>query len=76
MVMFELMDLGLPFIDVDELDRAVFIGNGNLPRFRNPEVTDRRYSGLLPIWTRCCALKPNYRPLLRDIKGSDHLLWQ
>ena len=69
MVMFELMDLGRPFVDVDEFDRASYIGQGNLPKFRNPEVVDRKqYTSLMPIWKKCCSLDPNDRPPLRDIK--------
>lgn len=68
MVMFELMDLGRPFADVEEFDRMVFVGAGNLPRFRHPELVKKRYGGLLPIWTRCCALEPTARPTLLEIK--------
>lgn len=68
MVLFELMDLGRPFADVDEFERVVYIGGGNLPRFRNPEFVKKRYGGLLPIWTKCCALDPKTRPSLHEIK--------
>lgn len=68
MVMFELMDLGRPFADVDEFERVVYIGDGKLPRFRAPELVKERYGGLLPIWTRCCALDPTARPSLHEIK--------
>ncbi len=62
------MDLGRPFDTIDEFDRAGFIGAGNLPKFRNPDVADKRYTAILPIWKKCCSLKPEERPLLRDIK--------
>ncbi len=75
MVLFELMDLGRPFDNVDEFDRAAYIGAGNLPKFRNPDVSDKRYSAILPVWKKCCSLKPDDRPLLRDIKVDlSHIL--
>lgn len=68
MVMFELMDLGRPFADIDEFDRAAFIGSGKLPNFRNAEVAEKKYSLLLPIWKKCCSLAPEDRPSLKDVK--------
>jgi serine/threonine protein kinase len=68
MVMFELMDLGRPFHDVDEFDRNMYIEEGNLPRFRHPEAMDKKFSGVLPLWKKCCSLKPEDRPTLREIK--------
>ncbi len=68
MVLFELMDLGRPFVDVDEFERAVFIGAGNLPKFRHPDAMEKRFTGLLPLWRQCCALDPAARPSLKDIK--------
>lgn len=67
--MFELMDLGRPFATIDEFDRAAFIGQGNLPRFHNPDFVEKRYSALLPIWKSCGALMPEHRPALSVIKG-------
>lgn len=68
MVMFELMDLGRPFADIEEFDRPAFIGSGKVPNFRNPDVSTKRYPLLLPIWKKCCSLAPEDRPALKDIK--------
>jgi len=68
MVMFELMDLGRPYADVDEFDRAAYIGSGKLPKFRNPDVTEKRYLALMPVWKKCCSLAPEDRPSLKDVK--------
>lgn len=65
---FEIMDLGRPFTDIDEFDRAGYIGAGNLPNFRQKEFVEKSYAGLLPIWKKCMALDPEQRPSLRDIK--------
>lgn len=75
MVVFELMDLGRPFWDVDEYDIATYIGQGNFPKFHNPQHAEQAYGTLLPFWKKCCALNPAERPSLRDIKVelSGHL---